>query len=63
MRARRVLCGNYYIYTSDWRRYLGILLCNLGFHKKRIRKNGKRYEYVCKREYCEYCEKIDRCKE
>jgi len=40
---------------------VGSWLCAVGFHKGRVRKNGKYTEVVCQRRYCEYAKKNRRC--
>ena len=57
MRAKRIELGHIAFYTSSWKEYFGALLCNIGLHDIRKRKNGKRYDRVCKRKHCEYCKK------
>lgn len=37
---------------------IGQLLCELGFHKWRLRDNGKSTERVCMRPWCEQREKF-----
>ena len=58
MKRKLIWINNTYFSTDSFRVYLGIILCRFGIHNKRIRKNGKKLEYVCKRTHCNYCERV-----
>ena len=58
MKRKLVWINNTYFSTDSFRVYFGIILCRFGIHNKRIRKNGKKLECVCKRTQCNYCKRI-----
>lgn len=58
MKTKRVVIGHIAFYTSSRKEYYGVFLCDIGIHKIRLRKNGKKTEAVCVRRNCQYCKKV-----
>ena len=53
----RVYNGKHIVYTGSIKDAIGIIMCSIGFHNRRARKNGNKIEYVCMRPCCEYTER------